>query len=134
MRQEQVVPAYIASISSAFPDMRPHHLVVDAGNGSMWEAAPSALRRAGQRVEELYCTPDGTFPNRNPNPAIASYLGDLCQRVVQGGPSWAWPMTAMGTGSSLWTSAGACSPPIVRWCSLRGTSWPVTRVAAWSMT
>ena len=85
VRQEQVLPAYLASISSAFPDIRPHHLVVDAGNGSMWEAAPSALRRAGQKVEELYCTPDGAFPNRNPNPAIATYLGDLCRRVVQVG-------------------------------------------------
>lgn len=44
-------------------------VVVDAGNGaaSLW--APEAFARAGYDVCALYCEPDGTFPNRSPNPS-----------------------------------------------------------------
>ena len=44
-------------------------VLVDAGNGCAAGWAPAALRQAGARVEELFCEPDGTFPNRSPNPA-----------------------------------------------------------------
>lgn len=81
-REEQVLPDYMAFLIVAFPGLQPHHVVVDAGNGSLSLVAPQVLRRVGQKVEELYCTPDGTFPNRDPNPAIPAHLGDLCRKVL----------------------------------------------------
>ena len=48
---------------------RPLHVLIDAGNGAMSAIAPAVFRRAGCRVTELFCTPDGAFPNRSPNPA-----------------------------------------------------------------
>ncbi len=43
-------------------------VLLDAGNGSGSEWAPEAFRTAGYEVHELFCEPDGRFPNRSPNP------------------------------------------------------------------
>jgi len=67
----------------AFPALQSHHVVVDAGNGCLWSVAPTVLRQAGQQVTELFCTPDGTFPNRSPNPAVPEHLQALQAQVVQ---------------------------------------------------
>ena len=59
--------------------------VVDCGNGCYSTIAPEVLRRAGIVVEELYCLEDGSFPNREPNPAVAANLEALCGKVRQVG-------------------------------------------------
>lgn len=59
--------------------------VVDCGNGCYSTIAPEVLRRAGIAVEELYCWEDGSFPNREPNPAVAANLDALCNKVRQTG-------------------------------------------------
>jgi phosphomannomutase/phosphoglucomutase len=84
-QQVRVLPDYMASLCGAFRGLGAHHVVVDAGNGSMGTVAPQVLRQLGQRVEELYCEPDGTFPYRDPNPAVAGHLTDLCRRVPASG-------------------------------------------------
>ena len=58
-------------------------VVVDAGNGATAEIAPALFRRLGYDVVELYCTPDGNFPNRSPNPALAENLQGLGQKVKE---------------------------------------------------
>jgi phosphomannomutase/phosphoglucomutase len=83
--QENILPAYMTSLVSAFPGLRPRRLVVDAGNGSMSAVAPEVLRQLGQQVEALYCEPDGAFPNRDPNPAVPAHLSALQERVVAAG-------------------------------------------------
>ena len=60
-------------------------LVLDCGNGGYSELAPRVLRRLGYRVVELFCTPDGTFPNRSPNPAVPEHLGALRRAVRDSG-------------------------------------------------
>lgn len=84
-RQAEIMSDYIAFLCAAFPGLKPQHIVVDAGNGSLSDVAPQVLRQVGQKVEELYCVPDGTFPNRDPNPAIPSHLGDVRRRVLEVG-------------------------------------------------
>ena len=84
-RQEGILDAYTDSLVAAFPDLLPRSVVVDAGNGSLWWAGPMVLRRLGQVVHELYCTPDGTFPYRDPNPSVPEHLGDLVRCVVATG-------------------------------------------------
>jgi phosphomannomutase/phosphoglucomutase len=84
-REEAILDAYVESLAAAFPDLRPRHVAVDAGNGSLWSVAPAVLRRVGQTVGELNCTPDGTFPHRDPNPAVPEHLRDLAQYVVKTG-------------------------------------------------
>ncbi len=56
-------------------------VLVDAGNGSVSEWAPEALRWAGAQVTKLNCRPDGTFPNRSPNPSKRENLEVTAQKV-----------------------------------------------------
>lgn len=60
-------------------------VVVDAGNGATSTIAPDLFRSLGYDVVELYCRPDGRFPHRPPNPALAENLADLGDMVRQTG-------------------------------------------------
>lgn len=57
-------------------------IVVDAGNGCFWQIAPQVLRELGYNVVELFCKPDGRFPNRPPNPAVYKNLRHLQEAVM----------------------------------------------------
>ena len=61
----------------------PIHVVIDAGNGAMSETAPRVMEALGLRVTRLYCSYDGTFPNRDPNPAVQKNLSALCLKVKE---------------------------------------------------
>jgi phosphomannomutase/phosphoglucomutase len=83
---EDILPPYLRSLQARFgSDPKGLIIVVDAGNGAMSHIAPKAFRHCGYRVTELFCEPDGTFPNRSPNPAEYSNLGALQQAVREEG-------------------------------------------------
>ncbi len=58
-------------------------IVVDPGNGCYAQIAPRVLRDCGYDVVELNCEPDGRFPNRSPDPAVAENLKVLAEVVVR---------------------------------------------------
>lgn len=60
-------------------------VVIDAGNGATAKIAPALYRKAGFEVVELFCEPDGNFPNRPPNPALPENLAALSKKVVETG-------------------------------------------------
>lgn len=60
-------------------------VVIDAGNGGESLLAPKLFRELGYQVEELFCSFDGTFPNRDPNPAVYAHLSELQKKVVETG-------------------------------------------------
>jgi len=60
-------------------------VVVDAGNGATAAIAPRLFKSLGYEVIELYCQPDGNFPNRPPNPALGENLAALGEKVRQTG-------------------------------------------------
>lgn len=64
---------------------RPVRVVVDGGNGAGGPYLPEILRRLGCEVKELYCEPDGTFPNHHPDPTVEKYMADLISEVKKGG-------------------------------------------------
>lgn len=76
-RPQTVDDAYVESLESAFQGLNKRHIAVDAGNGSFWQLAPRVLSELDQDVIPLFCTPDGSFPNRNPNPSTNECLGAL---------------------------------------------------------
>ena len=76
-----VTADYIGFLSERFRAPRPLHVLVDAGCGAMGPVAPEVFRRAGYRVTELSCAPDGSFPDRSPNPADYSCLGKTSEAV-----------------------------------------------------
>ena len=76
---------YLDSMAARFHATKPLKIVLDAGNGVMSEVAPAAFRRSGYEAVELFCEPDGRFPNRDPNPAEYSHLSAACAKVVEAG-------------------------------------------------
>ena len=60
-------------------------IVLDAGSGAQSRFAPALFRSLGYDVIELHCRPDGSFPHRPPNPALAENLAALGAEVRRTG-------------------------------------------------
>jgi phosphomannomutase/phosphoglucomutase len=58
------------------------HVVLDGGNGVGGHFAVPLLKRYGCRVTELFCVPDGQFPNHFPDPTIPENLQELIRLVI----------------------------------------------------
>jgi phosphomannomutase / phosphoglucomutase len=63
---------------------RPVKVIVDGGNGAGGPYLPEILRRLGCEVKEMYCEPDGTFPNHHPDPTVEKYMTDLISEMKKG--------------------------------------------------
>lgn len=77
----EIIPDYIDYIKGRFQRLEGIKVVVDAGNGTGGIVAPGLLRELGCEVIELYCEPDGTFPNHHPDPVVLENIRDLIDRV-----------------------------------------------------
>jgi phosphomannomutase/phosphoglucomutase len=73
--------AYARAVSERARLRRPLRVVVDGGNGMNGQVAPPLLRSLGCQVDELFCAPDGAFPNRDPDPTAAGATRWLAQSV-----------------------------------------------------
>ena len=60
-------------------------IVCDAGNGVGGMAGPEVLRALGFEVIELYCEPDGRFPNHHPDPTVPENIKELIATVLKTG-------------------------------------------------
>ena len=81
-RTLDLLPGYLDRlVAGCAPLPAPLRVVVDAGNGVAGLTAPEALRRLGCEVNELYCDPDGRFPNHHPDPLVPANLAALRARV-----------------------------------------------------
>ncbi len=85
LRHVDILPEYEDFLVQRFAPGGATRLVLDCGNGCFSTVAPRVLTRLGYRVDCLFCEPDGRFPNRPPNPALAVNIRALCQRVVETG-------------------------------------------------
>jgi phosphomannomutase/phosphoglucomutase len=56
-------------------------VVLDAGNGTAGFVAAPIFKKLGCEVVELYCEPDGTFPNHHPDPTLPEAMEKLVARV-----------------------------------------------------
>lgn len=70
--QENIQPGHVS-----------RKVVVDAGNGVGGLVAPEAFSRMGVEVEELFCEPDGRFPNHHPDPTIPENLKSLIEKISE---------------------------------------------------
>ncbi|PKN35771.1 MAG: phosphomannomutase [Deltaproteobacteria bacterium HGW-Deltaproteobacteria-19] len=60
-------------------------IVIDAGNGVAGLFALPLFRRLGCRVSELYCEPDGRFPNHFPDPTVPENLQEMISLLKKEG-------------------------------------------------
>ncbi len=78
-----VIYPYLNYITHRIRLSKPLKIAIDAGNGSAGPLALKLFRELGCEVIPLYCEPDGTFPNHQPDPAEEENMLDLCQTVVE---------------------------------------------------
>jgi phosphomannomutase/phosphoglucomutase len=57
-------------------------IVLDGGNGVGGIPALLLLKRFGCTVTDIYCNPDGRFPNHFPDPTVPENLQELVRRVI----------------------------------------------------
>jgi len=82
LTQSEIVPAYQQMLRDRIKFARPFKLVIDAGNGTAGPVAPAIFKEMGCEVYEMYCEPDGTFPNHLPDPTVLKYTKDLREKVI----------------------------------------------------
>ncbi len=64
---------------------RPLKVVVDGGNGMGGPYLPYLLKEMGCDVTEIFCDPDGTFPNHHPDPTVLKNNQHLIAKVKEVG-------------------------------------------------
>ncbi|MFW6080872.1 MAG: phosphomannomutase/phosphoglucomutase [Desulfosalsimonas sp.] len=64
---------------------KPLRVGIDAGNGTAGPVAVPLLKELGCDVHEIYCEPDGRFPNHEADPTVIENLEDLISLVKEKG-------------------------------------------------
>lgn len=88
IERKEIINEYASNlIENCKSQMGPRKLkvVVDAGNGVGGMIGPRVLRELGCEVIELYCEPDGRFPNHHPDPTVLENIEDLIKTVKKTG-------------------------------------------------
>ncbi len=84
-KEKDVFGEYKADIAEKVTLKKSMNVVIDAGNGIAGKYAPELLRTLGCTVTELYCEPDGNFPNHEANPEEYENMKDLIAKVKETG-------------------------------------------------
>lgn len=79
--QENLWPNYRNDIMKRLSHGRKLKVVIDAGNGAAGPFAPELIKTLGHEVIELFCEPDGNFPNHEANPEELHNMQDLIAAV-----------------------------------------------------
>jgi len=79
------LPDYLEQLAAQARLSRPLKVVVDGGNGTNGPIVSGLLRRLGCQVTELFCEPDGRFPNRDPDPTAPGATDGLAAAVQAAG-------------------------------------------------
>ena len=85
LSKENVLEEYIQDIFDRVKVSRSVKVVVDGGNGCFGIVGPKLLKRIGANIIELYCEPDGNFPNHHPDPTVEKNMIDLSNKVKEEG-------------------------------------------------
>jgi len=81
IRREEISSAYQNYLFRNVSVGKGLKVIVDGGNGVGGYFAIPILRRYGCHVTDLYCDPDGRFPNHFPDPTIPENLRELIRLV-----------------------------------------------------
>jgi phosphomannomutase/phosphoglucomutase len=85
LKHENILEDYIQGICDLVQISRSVKVVVDGGNGCFGIVGPKLLKKIGANITELYCEPDGKFPNHHPDPTVAKNMVDLIDKVKEEG-------------------------------------------------
>jgi len=85
LKHENILEDYIQGICDLVQIPRSVKVVVDGGNGCFGIVGPKLLKKIGANITELYCEPDGKFPNHHPDPTVAKNMVALIDKVKEEG-------------------------------------------------
>ena len=80
----KILPDYNQMILNKISIDRPMKVVMDCGNAAASINAPKIFTELGVNLTELYCEPDGSFPNHHPDPTVEENLLDLISLMKTG--------------------------------------------------
>ena len=80
----KILPDYNQMILNKIKIDRPMKVVMDCGNAAASINAPKIFTELGVELTELYCEPDGSFPNHHPDPTVEENLLDLISLMKTG--------------------------------------------------
>lgn len=86
IKKVDIFDEYVKFITSLSPiSLKGIKIVVDGSNGAAGKLYSRILRECGAEVIELYCEPDGNFPNHTPDPMDKKFILDLELKVKETG-------------------------------------------------
>ena len=87
VQEVDVWPAYVEKVLSFIDEyaIKPLRVVIDAGNGMAGVMLPPVLERLPLDAVRYFFEPDGTFPNRDPNPLIPEAQKFIVAKVHEDG-------------------------------------------------
>jgi phosphomannomutase len=80
--EESLDNEYLERLTHGITGSLSFKVAVDAGNGIAGPTALSVLKLAGCEPIPLFCEPDGSFPNHDPDPSHLPNLDAIRQRVI----------------------------------------------------
>ena len=80
----KLLPKYAEMIKSKISINKKMKVVMDCGDAAAAINAPSIFKDLGVELKELFCEPDGTFPNHHPDPTVEENLKDLISEIKNG--------------------------------------------------
>ncbi len=107
---EDSMQEYISYLTSKIRPQRKMRVVVECGNGAGSLIAPQLFRKAGFEVIPVFDDPDGSFPNRKPDPLEAD-LSAMKEEVLASGADFGIAYDGDGDRMALMDDAGKVLAP-----------------------
>ena len=85
VRPLDIVTEYEDYVAGNVSFARPVKVVIDAGNGTGGAVAVPLFKRLGAEVIDIFCEPDGRFPNHHPDPTLPEAMEALIAKVRETG-------------------------------------------------
>jgi len=79
-----ILSEYNQMIEQKIKIKKPMKVIMDCGNAAGCINAPSVFNGLGIETKELFCDPDGTFPNHHPDPTVVENLSALISEIKAG--------------------------------------------------
>ncbi len=83
VKKKSIIPQYSAHVRQFRGKLRKLKVVADAGNGIQGIIVPRVFARLPVKIIPLFFEPDGSFPNRSPNPIKPGALDKLSKAVKE---------------------------------------------------
>jgi len=81
--ERDIKESYIEFVSSSIKaGQHKVKAVIDAGNGTGGMIAAPLYKKLGFDIVELFCEPDGNFPNHHPDPTVVKNMDTLIRTVI----------------------------------------------------